>query len=448
MTSRPVELRSRSIPLQSLVAVVALISVIAGVGFLGRNWSTTPGSGAADPRVAAANPSLSQSQGPSDTARPPASTPDTEPGSIWHGGVWGNREPVDAQHGWVWRDMSDLVVTADGGGTWREATPPGLASTSADPYFIDAGHGWLLGRDQSMGLLLWRTSNQGKTWQSIRLRSAAEAGNDLAGSVGMNFISPSVGFLAMSREHGAISATTGGLDIYRTDDGGATIARVGGLTIAPEQETISLTFCNENDGLLMSNGRFGGSVYATHDGGVTWTALPLPTTDFPADEWRLTYRAEHAYRSDVWISALAVNVDSFAAEPILLTSHDAGRTWQQINYPHQADGFMPDPAGQFSVFGPNGVSVLETDGQRYAIKTSTDGGRTWTTATPSIPVGARLDRWNTTDGTNGWANLWLKCFLDGNANPAACPSDSFGRYGLVRTHDGGRTWTVIVPYSS
>jgi photosystem II stability/assembly factor-like uncharacterized protein len=220
---------------------------------------------------------------------------------------------LDAQTGWTAHiDESQpgavvLAATTDGGHTWQtsEHRLPPIDDPAARPnrisiFWLDATHGWLMLRQATSSNFnhgaLFRTQDGGQSWRQV----AAPGGHPVV------FVAPSTGWTA-----GGPNGDT----LFRSDDGGASW-RVQSLPYpdeaAPGQrqhlaprfsadgqqgvvEVVTLTLTNQRR-----------DRYMTHDGGDTWAFVEnaAPTA---ADRWRLDTATNSLLRTD-----------------------DDGRTWQSV----------------------------------------------------------------------------------------------------------------------
>ena len=430
---------ARAVPILSLAAVVALVAMVVGIGFASLNRVPLQGS----PVSSKGAPSSSYS--PAGSPWPTLSPAPTWPGAAWPGGWPLSFGLIDAQHAWVWRGSQDLVMTSDGGATWWAATPPGLRSFVPSPQFIDASHAWILGEAQSgesqpHDLLLWRTDDQGRTWQSTRVPGEGSS------PAKADIVSSSLGFVAVQNGFSAVTPVADPrVDIYRTDDGGATVTRAGGLALDQHDLLVGLAFSNGSDGLLTttdSTTMGADAVRITHDGGATWSKIDLSVPDYPASKWTLSYSPRHV-GSDLWVVGYADIVSTASQEIFLLKSRDGGRTWQRVASPKPVEGILAaDSTQDINIIGPSTVSLMFGTGSSETVWRTTDAGMTWTKVTPSAPAPTVFVHWSTIDGLTGWSEVGSDCTAVANA---PCPSSAV--QGLSVTHDGGRTWTVVVPAS-
>ena len=233
---------------------------------------------------------------------------------------------VSAEHGWATTSVS-LMETEDGGQTWNEVTisePPHDVSGSAIPQGID----FVNDRDgfsflgPALGTIsLSRTEDGGRTWKPMQ----TPCPDSKVPSAPFDFISLATGWYLCVRELGKTIRST---ELYRTLDGGDTWDRMSDLTslITGNLSPIyGLAFTDEEDGWL-SAGRAG--LFATHDGGASWTQLAAWPPDLLANNDNIYPFAQLSFIS----SGEALLITRTAESSTLFRTTDSGRTWAHL-YP-------------------------------------------------------------------------------------------------------------------
>jgi photosystem II stability/assembly factor-like uncharacterized protein len=187
---------------------------------------------------------------------------------------------TDAMHGFAGNigaglspsisDANVLYRTVDGGDTWTPVTeitgdaPSGLCNFTA----VDATHLFGIGRANGPTHLL-SSSDGGATWTSVAIPALRMA-------IDAHFSTPTTGLVAGMNEAGHCA-------ILRTTDGGASFEPV---FESSTESTLcwKLHFPSENVGYVaVQDTTVGPATFArTHDGGLTWEELPLPTSFYPA----------------------------------------------------------------------------------------------------------------------------------------------------------------------
>ncbi|MFI5042488.1 MAG: WD40/YVTN/BNR-like repeat-containing protein, partial [Acidimicrobiales bacterium] len=257
-----------------------------------------------------------------------------------------------------------------------------------------------------------RTIDGGVTWESVTIPG------DWGGTQPvLTFADAEDGFLLLSGLRGG-----GGSVIFATTDGGATWQRVGGApslgSIFSARDSTTLWAGNEGDAGPVARP----ILDVSRDGGRTWGDAGLPglvgdifVNDNPV--------APPVFSGqDGAVAVIAASTDT---SPMVrfYRSSDGGRTWVLAAQVHIGES------------GSTGVAVVDPlhyvviDSHTGQLKATSDGGVTWQPAASSgLGAALRLRFWDPGDGaavvqmTNGQA-------------PAA---------GLLRTTDGGRTWSPVV----
>lgn len=416
------------------------------------------GLAACQPAPAASTPTLEPATPGVETLLPtntlPAATATSEPaatipsptlagGSIPHlpaGSkiILKSTQMLTATNGWgIGREENGLVDhilrTLDGGGTWREVTPPESIDATkgheALAYFKDDRSAWVaysLSQPYPVpgNALIWFTRDGGQTWNSGTL--------DLSGID--EFYSP--GEISFpDAQHGWMLAHVGAgmmhdyVVLFYTDDGGQTWSR---LADPYTPQTFPMVCCKT--GMAFTDATHGwltGDTHAvepgiffynTDDGGVTWTAVNL---NGPAENPGIfsdqsfgcgTYSPNFIDAQHGSFLVNCTNYNNLNNKPTwLYTTGDGGTTW--------ASHAMPAMTGHIQMIDPlNGYYIA---GRIYK---TTDGGNSWNLV---IPV--------TWDGLPDFIDLdhgWIVAKKDDNV-------------ALVRTVNAAMNWdileTTIVP---
>jgi photosystem II stability/assembly factor-like uncharacterized protein len=333
-------------------------------------------------------------------------------------------------------------VTRDGGSTWITATPKHVRA-AGDVFaridqveFIDRDHGWLTAGDVFGGFPLpknaptWRhmeidrTTDGGRTWHASAPPGCLQA----CGETHVSFLDPKAGFAIASK------------GLFATHDGGATWTRVSRPPFVGP-----IDFLDARSGFGVSDPtRWGGPQYATPIGG----GIPYRTSDGGRTWSRVRVAAPAAYAG--W-GAVASAVQFFGRQGVLAvrfrdprthvqrlvvyTSTDGGSSWAAHFVPARVRWSLSfftwgvPASGLFSAASPRAWVM---NGNRVLFAT-TDGGRSWRTVRPlDLPRRATIWSVQFTAPDDGWAIFWL-------------PKGDSGSGALVRTSDGGSTWTPLAP---
>ena len=340
---------------------------------------------------------------------------------------------VDALHGWA-VTKGRLWVTADGGSTWRDATPPGGFATASADYllgvtFVDGQHGWVAvneaftsASDPTYGRVdVWRTADSGETWAKTQLPKARFAVfGEIMPGVQFDFLDATHGFAFQS---GNLAKGRNDSDLFWTADGGQTWSAdrpTGPANLGIEG---SIAFATANDGVVL-NGSYGVGIVVTHDGGRTWTdaALALPAGSSGA---QLGFRQPVFVDGRSGLVAVDIQSDTSSVTRVFGTA-DAGSSWALVATP-------PTGAGAISFL----------DAQRWIAVSGTEvfrtlnGGQTWARS-PAAGLPGGPTRFQMSDDQHGSALAGMSVCL-------TFKGDCSSRTGLYSTVDGGSTWTQLWP---
>ena len=159
-----------------------------------------------------------------------------------------------------------LLTTDDQGRTWTDVTPPG-ATRIDGTSFADAAHGWALASGRGKPPAILRTTDGGRTWTGARFPLEGEDAATFSGQAALDFVDSRHGW-ALLRQTSSPNFSNGLL--FATIDGGATWTR---LPRPPLGEPVR--FVSRTDG-WQTGGPIGGRLFATHEGGHRWIAVDVP----------------------------------------------------------------------------------------------------------------------------------------------------------------------------
>lgn len=363
--------------------------------------------GAADGQTALANPKLiwlaERPAAPIPTIAPPTET-------LSYAGF------VNASVGWAVTNRR-LVLTDDGGATWRTAGPPvdyaGGAPKGAS--FFDAAHGWVVSEDAfSSSLSLWRTTDAGATWA----RTILPAVPDPAEAMG------DARTFWIDATHAVIDVAGGMPNGFQdgllfTADAGATWSEpaMRSATAGADGITGDPSFLDPKIGWL-AGGAPGTRLWATRDGGDTWKLQQLSAPAGYLDDQGSFWGAPTFF--DPSNGVVARTFDNNQSTVLVIYRTGAGgRTWQPVS------GVTPEAVSSWSFPTPTAWNLW--DPYHARMWRSTDQGSSWTGAVPvGLPSNAAPVM---TDEQHGWTL-------------------SAGNPGLLVTSDGGLTWAGADPLSA
>jgi len=321
-----------------------------------------------------------------------------------------------------------VLGTADGGQTWREATPPQTfpAGTKVQVYgaFLDAQTAWIVFAEDDQippEVSVWHTTDGGRNWTAAAPLSHEVNGEKVWAEFAV-LDAQNVWMLVRGVWVGA--GTHFGHELFHTADGGVTWTSLDGQI---SDDYTGMAFADTEFGLrtLQTTGAYAPAppgYDVTADGGVTWDERELPP---PPEAPDLFYQYPYCetYQPVVLsVRSIRMLVGCFdyytpprQSTSYFYSSQDGGATWKTVHLP---DGVQAAQA-QLMYYGTNNALLLGRD----MYLTASDG-QTW-----SFVKTVNWDgQFSFSDPQYGWAVA--------RAN---------GEIALVRTTDWAATWTVLKP---
>jgi len=357
---------------------------------------------------------------------------------------------LDARAGWALTGglpgQQRLLLTRNGGQTWRDVTPGGAAGTgrvmNEEVYFLDARHGWVSTGQGDWGL--WRTINGGRTWSYVSTTNFLQ---------NFQFRDAHQG-VACSADYGAGNAY---YRFFETQDGGTSWQPVlitpsdPGETGLPPGTIHLCNLCTDRIDF-----RLPGNVIITHGDmgdeqpkdavrltvsanlGKNWRNVNLP---LPSEKYRtwLVSSVEPVFFDDR-SGDLAAHLVQESADGNTLISNamvvyltrDGGKTWAPgtITIDSGGEGQAND---QFDLVTTR--VAFRTTGRNLLV--THDGARSWHRLPSNLIFDQPdLDRnvlqLDFVDATHGWVLI-----LENSGDPPE------GANHLYRTMDGGATWSEL-----
>jgi photosystem II stability/assembly factor-like uncharacterized protein len=346
-------------------------------------------------------------------------------GTIPMGGHLSSLFFLDAQHGWMGESRGVLLATADGGRTWQ-AVPGPMGTVEqfiAGIRFVSARDGFVL--DQS---ILYVTHDGGSSFTPVLPSLAPES---------------SLPAQALDAKTWVAAGTR--LDrsaILWTEDAGQTWRKVGAIS---GEGVGAIRFVDRQHGWAVGSHWAGSSsaqtLYATLDGGATWTAVHQGPTD-----GQQQFAAISVLDAQTLIGASGTGQ--------LFLSGDGGAS------------FTPMGGPQAPSTAPTFISL--TKGWRirdFVLEATADGGKSWAPAGLNsrvvgfdlLPDGsgwviggqmvngtAQFELWFTPDWGKGWTRFDLGALQPGAVRCADRATCLIGASdGLYETMDGGHIWVQV-----
>lgn len=340
------------------------------------------------------------------------------------------------QRGWAVSGTS-LLKTDSGGSSWEKSlSPANEAGAILGSFFLDANRGWLVARgDEPGALVILRTQNGFLTSDRLVLPASQMQLSSEVQRAHIQFIDPSNGWMALKLQSSS-SFSLGAL--LKTRDGGRT------WQVLPLPVAGKLHFLNKDRGWL-TGGVSGDDLYATVNGGSSWTRVRLAgITEDPAAQVHVSLPAF----ADTRHGFLIVNVlDEQGKRVILFNTHDSGDSWASAAALTVAQE-LSSGSTAILVATPQGVVLaLPPGADRAAVERfATFDGLEIVGDMPGGVIQASF-----LDPQQGWALVQEgKCTGDKLGAIAKIPPEGEDfqcsvSVNLVETKDGGATWRRVSP---
>ncbi len=364
---------------------------------------------------------------------------------------------VGADTAWAWTQGETtgspqaLELTTNGGKTWSNVTPPGLAKQTGDHfitgvYGLDASHAWVTYGSVNEGTpeTITATADGGRHWTTVG-KAPLPVFNGFLYNCSLDFVSPADGWclstpVYMTGEEAAI--------IYRTTDGGekwqlvlttgtSTTTPPGALPLAFDK---NVQFSSPDLGWAVfgSAGPVTGPLYETINGGKTWLKRKVAAapgelengSGFSGQPVLAGGKGAVGYTINGGGTSPADATPADAApgeKSVVYVTTDDGAQWHAVTPPGKATGWLVDAITPESWRLVAGDRVLATD----------NAGKTWRTIKSDVTFSPLFYSYddptpptvNFTSGGTGWV-------VDTTAVSST----------LWRTVNGGSTWhKVAVP---
>lgn len=319
-----------------------------------------------------------------------------------------------------WAATNDgLERTTDGGVRWTRVTPQRAQLSVSPPLDVISGSEAWVADGQSPCARIWHTTDGGQSWAVSSIpRSQVQTGAMPICSA-PTFVDAQHGWMMESL---GAAAGSEGVAIFRTADGGQTWSETSDAMYTTNAGPGALPFGGDKTGIAFVNASTGwvtgtspapGTwLYVTHDGGKTWSQQTLP---LPAG---VTVPGQAVTHPPVFFSStygvLPVDFQSQASKTYFYVTHDAGQTWT----PTQAV-----PSGQWSLADASHWWVVSGN----TLYLSTDEGQSWMQIEPNAVFN----------------NVTSLDMVSADVGFAIDMSSNSGTGGLIKTTDGGHTWTNV-----
>ncbi len=272
-----------------------------------------------------------------------------------------NIEMLDEVFGWGVTE-ENIVRTNDGGVTWYDVTPAKLADAGylVYPDFFDANHAWIQFPDMNKypnGGKLYRTSDGGNTWESFTTPFSGGAIHFIDEQNG--WVLADLGVGAGSMAVSVFKTGDGGATwqrVYTNDpnlEGAADTLPLGGIKniILPlDLETAWV------GGVVYASGET--YLYRSDDGGKTWFNINLVLPEGSKDSELSVYGIRFTSTTD---GLLAIRVAAETPQIIVYATHDGGTTWSQLPITFDGYGLLETPSASEMIFYTAGQFYVTKD---------------------------------------------------------------------------------------
>ncbi len=327
---------------------------------------------------------------------------------------------IDLTTGWALSEHA-VLRTTNGGLQWENVTPPdALLTRESIAAFLTASLAWAA-TPQANGTTtqVLRTSDGGQTWQQSTVQATFLRQ--------ITFIDSQHGWILSG--WGAPGGAAEAVSVFRTRDGGKTWRNVA--SALPASTDIPppghLPFGGQKSGihfLNVSTGWITGTVvvndlawlYVSHDGGSTWYQQSLsPPTGVPSAQLSLISPTFFSASDGILPVIFSDGVTGRGFATDVYVTYDEGTTWK---------GTTPISLAAVAIDFVDRQHGWATDGT--ILYSTSDGGHQWTKLSPGANF-KQITYLSFASSTTGWA-------IGKQSNTSAF---------LLKTTDGGKTWTPI-----
>jgi len=319
-----------------------------------------------------------------------------------------------------------LLITADGGQTWVEATPSADGVDKIYGAFLDRQTAWIIfssGGQIDTTLTIYFTTDGGHTWTHNQGSPiTTNVVGDITWAEFAALDTQNVWVMVRGVYVGA--GTHYNHELFHTTDGGVSWCSLDGEI---SDDYTGMVFADKQFGLrtLQTTGAYGPGAPAydiTTDGGATWGGRELPPPPESPDLFN-QYPYCESYQP-VLLSTQSIHMlmgcFDYYTPPTQFTSYlyssqDGGTTWTTVHLPDK----VLASNDTLIYFDADHAMLLGRDMYKSA-----DGGKTWS----YIQTVTWDGQFTFVDPQHGWAT--------GGAE---------GDKALVSTVDGGKKWTLIKP---
>lgn len=371
---------------------------------------------------------------------------------------------INQNIGFYTKEHSDMYKTIDGGETWSKVN--GISDAIYAISFLNENMGYATGADG----VIFKTMDGGNTWVWAGFQNGRYANTTI---YGIHFLDQNRGYATGARGRIIKTIDAGktwtensptyndikqlqfidnnmgfaevGDKFFKTVDGGQNWQNIGSLNLGQSVFASKYQFINKNLGYATTGGTYGGQVYKTVDGGITWAILNNGY-----------YIIDEGIDSICFLDENTGFISGGFNQKKVMKTIDGGITWQQVlNQEFGQIQFLNNQVGYANRIGYTGGRMYKT----------IDGGNTWNI---NIDVDQSINSFHFLDENNGyfagdnglmyktknggitWEKLTVPyvyyTFVKFYSKNVGYIFDDYGR--LYKTTNGGVTWENITTINS
>jgi photosystem II stability/assembly factor-like uncharacterized protein len=353
-----------------------------------------------------------------------------------------NARLVSGEEGWATSEVG-LSWTRDAGEDWETITPPGLSADQIGAvYFANSQEGRVLatgpgGRQGWLSLTLYRTSDGGRSWTSAPLPGERLAAT---GNTVVSFADAEDGYV-VTEEGAAAGPAPRATAMFATHDGGRSWTS---LPAPPVSGYIS--FESASSGWLVG-GPEGSGFYRTTDGGRSWQQIQLP---HPAGVGTIaSYGLPRIESGGAGLLPVTYNTTSGGTTVAVFETLDGGGSWTLLSLVPLKGIMGPGDDPPDTSFLSARALVVHDPGSTTATRVTLPAP----TRGPSyVPQGAAaaaqpLAVASAPDGITPFTTAPGEedAFAVVNRNSCSSKTECTTTNELLLTTDGSRSWSAVTP---
>jgi photosystem II stability/assembly factor-like uncharacterized protein len=329
--------------------------------------------------------------------------------------------------GWITAG-NQILWTNDWGNNWADITPS-LKNVSVDgAFFLPNSTGWLIVHNEASPpmISIAMTNDRGKTWTTVPLSTADTMVREgYSGQTAVSFADELHGWILLKKMSGAASSLG---DLFATTDGGKTWSHLPGPPVAGQ-----ILFTSVKNGWLVGGPR-NDDLFITTDGAGEWQKAIIPAPKGSEDSIEVHFGLP--YFSDsrhALLSAKYLNANK-TITAVIYSSDDAGETWKIVRQyaglsvlQRIAIGFE-DSHAIAAAMNHNNLTIWDNDGNPHSMVLPYSSAGVYSVS--DIQFG---------DALHGWLHIV-------GAECASAKTNCSSRTALLKTSDGGSSFAPLLDH--